>query len=553
MASSEIDATPPPQPPPQPQRRVDARRVAGTAVEPVPAGLVRLIVFLGGLSSIGIELAASRLVAPYFGDSTFIWANIIGLTLAFLSVGYWLGGRVADRYPRATVLYGVTAVAAFAAGLIPLVSRPILELSLAAFDQVAIGAFYGSLLAVLLLIAVPVTLLGFVTPYAIRLRLDDLARAGNTAGGVYALSTVGSIMGSFLPVLVLIPLFGTARTFLILALALLVPSVVALALLRALGPAAVGAGLGVALVTVSVAGQTANVRPAERGALLYETESAYNYIQVVEDDGARLLVLNEGHAVHSVYDPDDLLTRGPWDYFMLGPLFNRGAGPGAVDTDGGALLIGLAGGTVARQLTAAYGPVPIDGVELDPEIARVGREYFNMEAEAPGLTTIVEDGRYFLRTTDRRYDLIGVDAYRQPYIPFQLTSKEFFAEVADHLTAEGVAVINVGRADTDYRLVDAIASTMAAVYPHVFAVDVERYDNTILVGTMQPAGIGDLVANASALPEGILRTVAERSLATGDPRPIDPGGRVFTDDHAPVELVIDRIIVDEARDREEDQ
>lgn len=547
MASSEIDATQ------QPRGQVGIQLAAATAVGPVPTGLVRLIVFMGGLSSIGIELATSRLVAPYFGDSTFIWANIIGLTLAFLAIGYWLGGRVADRYPRATVLYSVTAVAAFAAGLIPLVSRPILEASLAAFDQVAIGAFYGSLLAVLLLIAVPVTLLGFVTPYAIRLRLDDVARAGHTAGGVYALSTVGSIVGSFLPVLVLTPLFGTARTFLILALALLVPSVLALALVRAFGPALLGAALGGVLVTVSLAGNTANIRPAERGELLYETESAYNYIQVVEDDGVRLLVLNEGHAVHSVYDPDDLLTRGPWDYFMLGPLFNRGAGPGAVDAADGALLIGLAGGTVARQLTAAYGPVPIDGVELDPEIARVGRQYFNMEAEAPGLTTIVADGRYFLRTTDRRYDLVGVDAYRQPYIPFQLTSKEFFSEVADHLTPEGVVVINVGRADTDYRLVDAIASTMAAVYPHVFAVDVERYDNTILVGTMRPAGIGDFVANAAALPEGVLRTVAERSLATGAPRPIDPGGQAFTDDHAPVELVIDRIIVDEARDREADR
>ncbi len=521
----------------------------------LPPGLLRLIVFLGGLSSIGIELAASRLIAPYFGDSTFIWANIIGLTLTFLSLGYWIGGRVADRRPDPTLLFSITAVAAFAAGVVPLVSRPILEVSLRAFDDVAVGAFYGSLVGVLLLIAVPVTLLGFVTPFAIRLRLHDVASAGNTAGGIYALSTVGSIAGSFLPVLVLIPLLGTARTFLVLALALLIPSVLALVLIRAIGPAVLGTVLGVVLVVVTFAGGTANIRPAERGTLLYETESAYNYIQVVEEDGARLLVLNEGHATHSIYDPDELLTRGPWDYFMVGPLFNPGAGAAAVDTDGGALLIGLAGGTVARQLTAAYGQVPIEGVELDPEIARVGREWFNMEAEAPGLDVVVADGRHYLRTRpdQRRYDLIGVDAYRQPYIPFQLTSREFFQEVADHLTPSGVAVINVGRADTDYRLVDAIASTMNAVYPYVFAVDVERYDNTILVGTMQPGTVADFAANAAALPDGVLRTVAERAISTGDPRPIDPGGQVFTDDHAPVELVIDQIIVDEARDREEQQ
>jgi hypothetical protein len=183
---------------------------------------VRPIVFFGGLSSVGIELSASRLIAPYFGSSTFIWANLIGLTLAYLSLGYWLGGRMADRSPKPVVLFSTTAVAAFVAGLIPLMSRPILSLSLDAFDDVDVGAFYGSLLGVLFLFAVPITLLGFVTPYAIRLLLSDVAAAGNTVGGVYALSTVGSIAGSFLPVILLIPLFGTANTFLILSLTLLV-------------------------------------------------------------------------------------------------------------------------------------------------------------------------------------------------------------------------------------------------------------------------------------------------------------------------------------------
>src|SRR3712207_7056330 len=114
---------------------------------------------------------------------------------------------------------------------------------------------------------------------------------------------------------------------------------------------------------------------------------------------------------------------------MAAPIVNGGAGP---DPTRSALLIGLAGGTVARQLTAGYGPIPIDGVEIDPEVAAVGREYFGLD-ELPNLNVVVDDGRYALRTTERRYDLVGVDAYRQPYIPFQLTSREFFQEIEDRL------------------------------------------------------------------------------------------------------------------------
>ena len=166
------------------------------------------IVFVGGVCSIAVETSASRLVGPYFGSSTFIWANLIGLTLLYLSIGYFLGGKLADRYPEPELLSMLTAVAGFSVAFIPMLSRPILEISLSAFDNVSVGAFYGSLLGTMLLFAVPITLLGCVSPFAVRLRLDDVASAGNTAGSLYALSTVGSIIGSFLPTFVLIPAFG---------------------------------------------------------------------------------------------------------------------------------------------------------------------------------------------------------------------------------------------------------------------------------------------------------------------------------------------------------
>jgi predicted membrane-bound spermidine synthase len=516
-----------------------ARRAHGTV-------FVRPVVFLGGVTSVGVELSTSRLIAPYFGSSTFIWANLIGLTLTFLALGYWLGGRLADRSPRPEILYTVTMAAACSVGLIPVMSRPVLSAALRAFDTVDIGAFYGALVGVLLLLAVPVTLLGFVTPYAIRLQLDRVAAAGQTAGSLYALSTLGSIVGSFLPVLVLIPLVGTAKTFLLLALTLLGPSALALLWTRSSRRAIISLVLAAGVVTVNLAGASSRIKPAYRGQLVYETESDSNYIQVLNDDGRFLLALNEGHAIHSIYDPDELLTQGPWDYFMVAPLFLDHIDQAPVQR---ALLIGLAGGTAVRQLTAAYGPIPIDGVEIDPEIARVGRRYFGLDA--PGLQNvhvIIQDGRYVLRTTDRRYDLVGVDAYRQPYIPFQLTTKEFFDEVSDHLRPGGTAVVNVGRTDTDFRLVDAIASTMASVYTNVFIIDVERYSNSMVIGTNAPASVSAFSANTNRLPpQNILRTVGERAIATGSIRQVHPGGRVFTDDWAPVESVVDQIILDEAR------
>jgi spermidine synthase len=508
------------------------------------APFLRLLVFAGGFASIGVELTASRLVAPFFGSSTFIWASLIGLTLAFLSLGYFFGGRLADRRPEPDVLYAVAAVAAVAIATIPFVSRPLLHGSLDAFRTLDAGAFYGTLAGTLLLLAPPITMLGFISPFAIRLQLSDVASAGHTAGSLYALSTLGSIAGSFLPVLVLIPLIGTAATFFTLSLVLLVPAIAGLIAVRARPLAVVAALAALALPGLAFAAPT-GIRPPDRGVLLHEQESAYNYIQVIEEDGRRALILNEGHAIHSVYDPDKLLTGGPWDYFMLAPLLADGEHPAAPED---ALLIGLAGGTAARQLTAAYGPIPIDGVEIDPEIADVARRFFALD-ELANVNQIVADGRYALKTSDQSYDLIGIDAYRQPYIPFQLTSREFFQEVADHLRPGGVVVVNAGRTATDFRLVDALGSTLRDVFPHVVAIDVDRYTNTILVASQEPLSVEALQANLADLgADSPARQVADWSMASGNFRAVDPGGLVFTDDRAPVELVIDQMILDAAQD-----
>jgi len=347
-------------------------------------------------------------------------------------------------------------------------------------------------------------------------------------------------------VLLLIPWIGTSRTFIVLSLLLLVPSVIGLLRIRAIRPALVAVALTVAMVVANLWVSQRPIREAQVGEIVYETESSENYIQVTQDGSRRILFLNDGHAYHSIYDPENLLTGGPWDYFMTGPLFVPQDGAASIDN---VLLIGLAAGTASKQITAGYGPVPIDGVEIDPVIVDVGREYFDMNE--PNLNVIVQDGRYILRTTETRYDLIAVDAYQQPYIPFQLTTREFFQEVYDAMTDDGVAVMNVGRTETDYRLVDAIASTMKDVFPNVYVIDTERYTNSMVIATRSPSQIETFARNVDQQPAGPVRTVGEQALRTGNIREVTESTVVFTDDHAPVARVVDMMIINEALPGEE--
>lgn len=501
--------------------------------------MINVVAFGGGFVSIGLELTASRLIAPYFGSSTFIWANLIGITLAFLSLGYFVGGRMADRYPSSDRLYVLVGAAGIAIAVIPLVSRPILRTSLDGLEDRDAGAFLGSLVATLLLFAPAMTLLGMIAPYAIRLRLATVAEAGREAGGLYALSTAGSILGSFIPVLVLTPWIGTRLTILVLAGILLVMSIGGLLSARNRRTAALVALPAVACLALSLAGIDDRIKPPYRGVLVAEFESDNNYVQVLRDGNQTLLALNEGQAIHSIYDPTRLTTGGPWDYFLLGPYLAGDAAPTS------SMIIGLAGGTTARQLHAAFPGIALDGVEVDPVVARVAADYFHVTDELVDVQ--VTDGRYALRTSDATYDLICIDAYRQPYVPFHLATVEFFGEVSDHLGPSGVVAINAGRTNTDFRLVDALGSTLSAVFDTVVVVDVDRYSNSLIFATNAPTSLEafvDRLGSVGAIP--VVGETASLALDSGAIRLAPADGPVLTDDHAPIEWIIDQIIVDEA-------
>ena len=496
----------------------------------IPNRYLQVLVFIVGSASLGAEIAAARLMAPFFGASTIVWANTIGVVLVALSVGYWIGGRLGDRHPHLRGLCLLVMGAAVLLAVVPFVARPFFDVSVDALDSVSAGAFVGSLIGVLFLVAVPVILLGACSPYALRLAVPDVEHSGRVAGRLYAISTAGSLLGTMLAALVLIPFAGTQRTFLAFA--------AALALIAALGlgwrflalPAALVGALALPVGTIKAAGD-------ER--VLYEQESALQYIRVLkEPDGDRVLELNEGQARHSLYRPGSYLTGGYWDGMLVLPFTTLERPPQRV------AILGNGAGTTARGYGRFFPRARVDGVEIDPELEEVGRRYFDMDSN-PNLTVYNEDARPWLRRSASGYEVIIVDSYRQPYVPFYLATREFFELVRDRLAPGGVVLVNVGHPEGNDDLEKVIGRTMSAVFPNVLR-DPFDDSNTLLVASEGAASAGRLRAAISTLPAGLQR-LAETEAARVGPRL--PGGSVYTDDRAPVEWLVDRSILGYAADR----
>jgi len=502
------------------------------------------VVFISGMTTLAVELSASRLLGNVFGTSNLVWANVIGLMLLYLTVGYFIGGRWADRSPKFTTLFQIILWGSFLNASIPMIARPIVTASGEAVFGAQASLALGSFISILVLFSVPVTLLGMVSPFVIRLAVTDVASSGKVVGQIYAISTLGSLLGTFLPVLFIIPELGTVRTFLLFSSILFIVAFIGLFWVdkrRAIFY------LWMPIVVALLAVYTLNgpLRPpAPNATLLYEEESSYNYIQVQEDtEGFRYLYLNEGQGIHSQWHPTTIFYGKTWDFFLTGPYFNEP--PYTADEVESLLVIGLATGTIPRQYTTVYGEIPIDGVEIDPKIIEAGEQFFGMNNdEMPNLTSYAQDGRYILNQLDKQYTVIGIDAYRPPYIPWHLTTVEFFQEVKDHLTEDGVMVINVGRTDTDRRFVDALTNTLSYVYPSIHAMDVPYSFNTILVATNQPTESDNLLENMQFRSDDVNPILYDiLSLGAASLVPTETNDILFTDDRAPVETLVDSLVL----------
>lgn len=522
----------------------------------------QLTAFLTGMSVMAIEMSASRLVAPFFGTSLLVWTNIIGLIMASLAVGYYVGGKLADQRPESSLLYKIIGIAGIFILIIPFIANPVMSKA----SEYSVGLFLGSLLGVLLLFVIPFVLLGMVSPFIIKLCASEVDTIGNIAGSIYSLSTVGSILGTYLPALLLIPLLGTRQTILVFAAVLIMT-----ASIGTFGTGRRGASLVfLLLLSIPVAVLPSEVRSFSRTGWkrCYEGESLYNYIQVQEaqvakTDGSgtfrtrRYLVLNEGYAIHSIYDPKSRyfpFVANVWDYMggALLPLVIKSGEPTDV------CIVGLAAGTVSKQMIFLYGKqtrLSIDGVEIDPEIITVGRDFFDMNE--PALNAVAGDGRVFLSKTRKKYSLIITDAYRQPYIPFHLTTREYFELVRDRLKDDGVMGINVGAISEDSKLFQSLISTIGSVFPNVdylpASTDGAAFKNYIVVASMSPLkwerveyaknmSLYEPLVTKPLWPE-MLSLISKVRKVRKSFEDVN-ADLVLTDDKAPVEFLIDGIIVE---------
>lgn len=501
---------------------------------------ITITVFVSGMVSLAVEMAASRLLGNYFGTSNLIWATIIGLILIYLTAGYFLGGAWSDRSPKAATFYQVLLWAGLTIGLIPLISRPILRAAANAFDGLQLGGMIGAFIAVLILFSIPVTLLGTASPFAVRLSLQDSRQAGSVSGRIYAISTLGSFIGTFLPGLVLIPLIGTYRTFLAFSFVLILTALIGFWSVAGFRKALRYLWMPVVIAVLAVFG----VRGSDKATpgMVYETESAYNYIQVLQQDGYTILRLNEGQGMHSLYHPTQVNFYGPWEQVLVAPFFN--AAPYAVGNVRNMAIVGLAAGTTARQASQVFPDIQIDGIEIDPEIVDVARTYFDMND--PNLNVILQDGRYALENSQKTYDIISVDAYRPPYIPWHMTTQEFFQTVYDHLDEDGVMAINVGRTETDRSLIDALSGTISSVFPSVYVMDLPNSFNSIVFATRQATRVENLQENFAALLQqpqtpALLTNTMAITLASMQPTP--DSTTVYTDDRTAIEWLTNNLVL----------
>lgn len=494
-----------------------------------------LFVFITGASITAVELTASRLLAPYFGNSIFVWGNIIGITLIALAIGYWFGGRLADRRPEPVVLFSVVLIAGVFTTFIPVVFRFIVESVIYQLGGFQLVLIFGSFISVLLLFAFPLVLLAMTSPFIIRLLTKDVATAGDTAGSVYALGTIGSIIGVFISTFVTVPFLGSRETFFLFSFLVLFISSVGLI---KKSPYL----LAVTLIPIMLWVVTANNPIRDRDGLVYETESPYQYIQIVEEEeGFLSLRTNDGRAIQSEYHPDSPFTGHYYDYYGILPYY--------LDSrDVSVLNIGLAGGTISRIYTEEVSKdiaMSFTGVEIDGRIIDVANEYFELDKQP--ITIIEEGGRSFLRRSDEKYDIIIIDAYgQQIYIPFQLTTKEFFLLTQEHVTDRGFLQININAVNRDSKLLNSIVATIRDVYPFVYLMHIPDSYNYFVVAANAKTDFSQPTISIThptlQLLSNIFATQLEIIVPSDD--------NILVDNRAPVELLTDAMfftLINESR------
>ena len=496
--------------------------------------------FFAGMSVMAVELGASRLLAPYFSSSQIVWTIIIGTIMIAMALGNLYGGRSADKKPDPDKLYARILVAGVWIAAIPVLGKYII-LGISAALIFAVNSnflIWAAFAACMVIFVFPLFLLGTVTPSLAKYSVDSLEDSGKIVGTLGAFNTIGSIIGTFIPTFVTIPTVGTSVTFLIFSGILLALGIVYFVNMKT---GKVKSVISAVLFLLCCGLGFSDSFAFWESDLTYEGESVYNYLQVKEDSRRVILSTNVLFGVQSVLVKDQALTGMYYDYAMAAPLMTGAKDPAECNM----LILGMGTGTYATQCNRYFGEMNIEGVEIDDRITELARTYFELPESVP-VTTY--DGRAYLNAVDEKYDVIMVDAYQDITIPFQMSSAEFFMLVRDHLTENGVMVVNMNmRGREEGNINQYLADTIASVFDQVYVIDVRGSTNRELFASNNAAVTDNLSAGLSRLE---YRELADMmTVVSENLMPYEAGGYMMTDDKAPVELlgmqVIDDLIMDE--------
>lgn len=496
--------------------------------------------FFSGMSVMAIELGASRLLAPYFSSSQIVWTIIIGTIMIAMALGNIWGGRMADKNPSPDKMYFRILIVGVWTAAIPLFGKYVIA-GVSLVLAMLVGQnflIWASLLSCFLLFVFPLMLLGSVSPALVKYAVKSLDENGKTVGELNALNTIGSIIGTFAPTFITIPAVGTSWTFILFAVILLLIALIYfISVRRNIVRVSVMAALA---VVFSVFGSFSSFSFwEEEGTALYEDESIYNYLQVTEDEKEIRLSTNVLFGVQSVTQKDGSLTGMYYDYALAAPYM-----AGVTEKEELKILIlGMGTGTYAMQCYKYFDNTVIEGVEIDKKIIDLAYDRFGLLEDAR-ISCVEFDGRAFLRGAEK-YDVIMVDAYRDITIPFQMSSVEFFTEVKEHLTDDGVMIVNLNmRSDSEGSINDYLCDTVASVFDIVYTADcagnrevfasknkdiAKRFKESYVSNDPHLSSMMGIVDEKLTLYEG--------------------GDYILTDDKAPVELlgmrIIDEIISEE--------
>ena len=484
---------------------------------------------------LSLEIIASRVLAPYFGNSIYVWGSLIGVFLAALSVGYAVGGRFADRYPSPALFSGIVFLAGLLTVPIPIIAAPVLD----RIARASAGPQLSPLLGAIALFVVPSIVMGMVSPFAVRLRARAVATMGQTAGSLYALSTVGSIVGTLATSFVLINYLGVRAIITLMGFLLMGMAVLGWLTSRRLLPA----GVGALLVVVMLAGGFAQPSPVRSSSTVYAKDTVYHRITISDEGSIRYLRLDNYWQSAKDRDNPRRTVFAYADYMHLPLIF--------VEKPSRMTMIGLGGGTVPDRYVADYPSVMVAVAEIDPQVATAAQQYFGVRLD-DRLRIDARDGRLHLRLTAEPQDIIMTDAYLKDTIPFHLATREFFMLARARLAPGGVVASNIIGAleGPDSRLFRAIYKTVRQVFPtvYVFPVDFNQYGspnslrNIIIIATDAPVLPADEILRRA-------RDLAAGRVVTVD-RFVDAAGTLYqapirmddvpalSDDFAPVDALI---------------